>query len=187
MALLPGLNEHVQSIVLVEPSAAMLATAAQELESRAIEHRIFNTTAQEFVTTQPDLAVDLAQATFSLQNLDRGERALVFEWLRRNAKTALVAEFDVPDFASAAASARVEYVVDRYERGLAEYAGDGGLVAQGFLMPILFGYFDLHRSTHEQPIAAWEMELRHAGFARIEKRLLDEYWWAPAYLLRAEG
>jgi hypothetical protein len=81
----------------------------------------------------------------------------------------------------------VRYVVDRYETGLSEYAGDGGLVAQGFLMPVMFGYFDRTsaRTTYEQPIEAWEKELRDAGFETVEKRLLDDYWWASACLLDA--
>jgi len=50
-------------------------------------------------------------------------------------------EFDVPDFADMYAPERVAYIVERYQQGLAEYPADE-VVAQGFLMPVMFGYFD---------------------------------------------
>jgi hypothetical protein len=70
---------------------------------------------------------------------------------------------------------------------LAEYAGDGGLVAHGFLMPVLFGYFDqtAARTNYEQPIGAWVDQLRAAGFANIDTEPLYPYWWASAYLIDA--
>jgi hypothetical protein len=83
--------------------------------------------------------------------------------------------------------ARVAFMVDRYERGLAEYLDDGGLVAQGFLMPVFFGAFDRSaaRTNYEQPIAAWEADLRAAGFSQVARRPLYDYWWATAYLVDA--
>jgi hypothetical protein len=82
---------------------------------------------------------------------------------------------------------RAEYVVAHYEQGLAEYAGDGGLVAQSFLMPVLFGYFDqtAARTNYEQPIAEWVSQLRTAGFANTTTEPIYDYWWAPAYLIDA--
>jgi len=81
--------------------------------------------------------------------------------------------------------ARVRDILGRYQRGLAEYADDGGLVAQGFLMPVLMGYFDqtAARTTYEQPIVEWAELVRAAGFAAVEVRPLYDYWWATACLV----
>ena len=54
-------------------------------------------------------------------------------WLRAHCRRLLIAEFDVPDFAEQFAPARATYVSERFAQGVAEYADDGGLVAQGFL------------------------------------------------------
>jgi hypothetical protein len=95
-------------------------------------------------------------------------------------------EFDVPRFDAALSPEYIRHVVARYERGLAEYDGDGGLVAQGFLLPVLCGYFDptAAHSTYEQPIADWIAELAAAGYAATA-RPLDDYWWATAQLIDA--
>ena len=75
---------------------------------------------------------------------------------------------------------------ERYERGLAEYEGDA-LVVQGFLMPVMCGYFDPSnaRPNYEQPIRDWQAEMARAGFARITQRTVDEYWWSRACLIDA--
>jgi hypothetical protein len=82
---------------------------------------------------------------------------------------------------------RVQYVIERYERGLAEYDGDGGVVAQGFLMPVMFGYFDrtAARTNWEGPIQGWENALHTAGFQTVRRHKLFAYFWADAYLLDA--
>ena len=56
---------------------------------------------------------------------------------------------------------RVRYIVDRYQQGLAEYDNGDSLVAQGFLMPVMFGYFDQSaaRTNYEQPIQKWIDEM----------------------------
>ncbi|UQA56991.1 hypothetical protein [Polyangium aurulentum] len=57
----------------------------------------------------------------------------------------------------------VRHVLGRYREGLAESAGpDDATVAQGFLMPVLFGCVDrgATRTTFEQPIEGWEALLR---------------------------
>jgi len=61
------------------------------------------------------------------------------------------------------------------------------LVAQGFLMPVMFGYFDptAARTNYEQPLQAWVVQLQAAGFCQVSPRLLCPCWWAPAYLLDA--
>ncbi|MBK9260544.1 MAG: hypothetical protein IPM54_12040 [Polyangiaceae bacterium] len=174
-------------MTLVEPSAAMLESTLAALRGRGITHEAANVTLQQFVRDDAAACWDLAQATFSLHNIPPAERAPLFVWLRRKVGRLLIAEFDVPVFADMYSPEHVTYVVDRYEKGLLEYAGDGGLVAQGFLMPVFFGNFDRSaaRTTYEQPIETWENELRAAGFGRVERRDLDDYWWARAHLVDA--
>jgi hypothetical protein len=82
----------------------------------------------------------------------------------------------------------VRHVLARYREGLSEYTGaDFDTVAQGFLMPVLFGYVDrgAARTNFEGPIAGWEALLHEAGFAHVQRLLLYRYWWAPAWLLVA--
>ena len=130
---------------------------------------------------------DVAQATFSLQSLTPEERRETLGWLRKAAKRVVLAEFDVPAFDQQLGPTRVKHIAKRYERGLAEYDGDGGQVAQGFLMPVFFGYFDptVSRTNYEQPMATWLQELREAGFAEVRQTPVYDYWWAPACLLDA--
>ena len=99
----------------------------------------------------------------------------------------LIAEFDVPLFDELYHPARVRHVLARYEQGLAEYADDGGLVAQGVLMPVRFGYFDrsADRTNWEGPVEGWIEGLRAAGFRSIRTQALYPYWWADAVLLDA--
>jgi hypothetical protein len=60
-------------------------------------------------------------------------------------------------------------------------------VKQGFLMPVLFGYFraGAGRSTHEQTLETWDAEIQAAGFRSLRHELIIRYWWADAYLLTA--
>ena len=130
----------------------------------------------------------VAQATYCLHAIAPAERPVLLAWVRAHAGTLLVAEFDAPQMDQPLSPDIVRHVLGRYREGLAEYAGpDFDTVAQGFLMPVLFGYVDrgATRTTFEQPIADWEALLRGAGFARVERRLLHRYWWAPAWLLVA--
>jgi hypothetical protein len=163
----------------------MLAQAHAALEARGIAHSAFNGTLQQF--TGEGGLWELAQATFSLQSLEPIERRAMLAWLRGHCARLLIAEFDVPDLGDLYAPARMAHFAARYELGLAEYADDGGMVAQGFLMPVFFGYFDRSaaRANYEQPVAAWEADLRAAGFTLIERRPIYDYWWAPAFLLDA--
>lgn len=172
---------------VVEPAQAMLDKTTGELRQRGIPHRALNTTI-EYLVTERTWAGDrwpVAQATFSLHTVPPAARREALRWLRKRIDRLLVAEFDVrpgracePDW--------FRYVVTRYEEGSAEYERDGGLVAQGFLMPVMFGYFDPAVSHYEQPVDSWLADLRAAGFADIEQPVrLYDYWWAPAYLLAA--
>lgn len=186
MALLPALAPSIARVDLVEPSAAMLGRATTALAGRGVPFRAFPVGVLEFAA-RAEARWELAQATFSLQSLTPDDRRAALAWLRGRVGRLLVAEFDVPDLGEGLDPRRLAHFAARYELGLAEYAGDGGLVAQGFLMPVFFGYFDpgAARANYEQPIAAWESDLRLAGFARVERRRLFDYWWAPAYLLDA--
>ncbi|HZS04983.1 MAG TPA: class I SAM-dependent methyltransferase [Blastocatellia bacterium] len=185
-ALLPALTGNIHELDLVEPSRAMLGELQTALAGHVIPHRAFCGTLQQFAGQSAD-NWDVIQATFSLQSISTAERLGLFTWLREHGARLLIAEFDVPEFAQMHAPDRVEYVVEHYRRGLAEYAGDGGLVAQGFLMPVMFGYFDgtAARTNYEQPIQAWAGQLKQAGFTTVETRFLYPYWWASAYLIDA--
>ncbi len=186
LALQAALSDKIKAVTLVEPSAALLAVASKALAERGVAVDAVNTTLQEFVKTEQG-AWDIAEGTYSFQAIPPKDHPPLFSWLRANTKRLLIAEFDPPDFEGMYSPDRVSYMVERYELGLAEYAGDGGVVAQGFLMPIFFGGFDqtVARANYEQPIEAWVKELARAGFTNIEKRPLFNYWWAPAYLIDA--
>jgi hypothetical protein len=186
LALLPALTESIAHVGLVEPSAAMLDLTSAQLQERGVPFHAFRGTLQAFAA-RSDEHWDIVQATFSLQSLLPEERAPMLAWLRAHGRRLLIAEFDAPEFADMYAPDRVHYVADHFEQGLAEYQADGGLVAQGFLMPVMFGYFDRSaaRTNYEQPIAAWAEQLRAAGFADVATTGLYRYWWAPAYLIEA--
>jgi hypothetical protein len=186
MALLPALAPQITQLDLVEPSAAMLARTRAALDARGLAYADFNGTLQEFAA-QPHGLWDVAQATFSLQSLDPDDRRAMLGWLRSHCGRLLIVEFDVPDLGAIDDERRMAHFAERYEQGLAEYSGDGGLVAQGFLMPVFFGYFDRSaaRANYEQPIAAWEADLQAASFRTIRRQPIYTYWWAPAHLLDA--
>lgn len=188
LALLPALTPHVRRVELVEPSAPMLVGVAEALEARGVSYHAFNGTLQAFAAAHAG-PWELAQATFSLQSLPPAERRSALAWLRAHVGRLLIAEFDVPDLGAGLDPLRATHFAERYELGLAEYAYHGGLVAQGFLMPVFFGYFDptVARTNYEQPIAAWAEDLRAAGFGRVSQRQLYDYWWAPCALLDARA
>lgn len=188
LALLPALPPNLARVDLVEPSAAMLVGVAEALETHNVVYHAFNGTIQAFAATH-DGSWDVAQATFSLQSLPPDERRAILAWLRAHAGRLLLAEFDVPDLGEGLDPRRVAHFAARYEAGLAEYAGDDGVVAQGFLLPVFFGYFDptAARTNYEQPLDAWVDDLRAAGFASVERRHLYDYWWAPCSLLDARA
>ena len=184
LALLAALSNSIRRVTLLEPSAAMLAITSKALAERGVTADVVNGTLQEFVREERG-RWDIVEATFSLQSIPPDERPALLRWLRAHAGRVLIAEFDPPAYTTMYAPAWVSHVMRRYEIGLAEYAEDGGLVAQGFLMPVFFGYFDrsVARTNYEIPIDEWVMLLRAAGFARVEKRLIYEYWWATAWLV----
>lgn len=189
LALLPALTPAVTGLDLVEPSAAMLAATRAALQARGIAHQAHPQTLDEFMASADSQRGqwDVIQATWSLQSIPPDERPAIFRWLRAHGARVLIAEFDVPAFAALLSPERVRYFAARYERGLAEYDGDGGLVAQGFLLPVFFGAFDrtAARTNWEGPIQGWSDDLRAAGFAQVNARTLYPYFWADAVLLDA--
>lgn len=189
LALLPALRAAVQQVDLVEPSAALLESTRAALDARGVSYRDFNQTIQTFMVGEAGQTGrwDVIQATWSLQSIPPAERPALFAWLRAHSARVLIAEFDVPRFVALASPDQVRYVVERYEDGLAEYEGDGGLVAQGFLLPVMFGYFDrtAARTNWEGPIEEWADSLRAAGFGQVTARPLYPYFWAQAVLLDA--
>lgn len=190
LALLPALTPAVRRVTLVEPAAPLLDRSAAALAARGLPFDAFAGRLQE-LAAEPAMAPRrwaIAQATFSLHSIPPAERPALLGWLRAHGDTLLLAEFDAPPMDQPLAPDIVRHVLERYHEGLAEYVGaDFDTVVQGFLMPVLFGYVDrgVTRTTFEQPIAAWEALLREAGFARVERRLIYRYWWAPAWLLAA--
>lgn len=188
MALLPALTESILRVDLVEPAPALLDHTVRALTARNTPHRAFAQTLQTFITTT-DEHWDLAQATFSLQSIPTAERPALLRWLQAHSTRLVLVEFDVPAFSHRYAPQRVRHIIERYIEGLAEYPDDDGTVAQGFLMPVMFGSFDptIERTNEEQPIAAWVEQLNASGYTHVEQTLLFDYWWAPAYLLDARA
>ncbi|WP_437622440.1 class I SAM-dependent methyltransferase [Sorangium sp. So ce1151] len=190
MALLPALTPAVRRVTVVEPAAPLLERCAAALSARGVDFEAFSGRFQ-------DLAADagmasrrwaVAQATFCLHAIAPAERPALLRWARDHCDLLLIAEFDAPRMDEPLAPDIARHVLERYREGLAEYRGaELDTVAQGFLMPVLFGYADrgATRTTFEHPIDDWAALLQEAGFARVERRLLHRYWWAPAWLLAA--
>jgi SAM-dependent methyltransferase len=181
-ALVPALAGVRAAVTLVEPSAALLSAALAALGDRAgvTAHAM---DASAFVA---DLTgrFDLAESTFALHAIPPGERSAVLSALRGHVGRLVLAEFDHP-----APPVRLTFLADSYERGLAEYAADRDLVAQGFLMPVLTGQLapDAPRSTWEQPAAGWAAQLEACGYRKITIEPLYDYWSSPAFLLTASA
>lgn len=188
LALLPALTDNIRQLDILEPSGAMLTKVSAALDDRGVPHRAIESTLQSFVQ-QPAGSWDVIQATYSLQSIHPEQRLALLQWLREHGRRLLIAEFDDPPFSAQAAPDHVRYVVARYQQGLAEYDEDRDVVAQGFLMPVMFGYFDptTARTNYEQSLQEWQTQLRMAGFQVLECRLLYPYWWAPAYFIDAQA
>ena len=186
-ALLPALTTNIEQLDLLEPSESMLACCKRVLAGRNVSFNATCGTLQEYVVANEQRRWDVVQATFSLQSISPEERLELLAWVSAHSDRLLVAEFDVPEYANLYEPERLQHMVSRYRNGLQEYAGDGGLVAQGFLLPVFFGYFDRSaaRTNYEQKIDNWCEQLRNAGFSKVSKRLIYGYWWADAYLVDA--
>jgi SAM-dependent methyltransferase len=173
-----------REVVLVEPSAALLAAAQAGLAGRALAVTGHNTTLAGYLAEAPP-PVDAAQATYALHTVEPGARPALLAALAERIGLLAVAEFDVPAFADRS-PAHAAYAAERYPRGLAEYP-EGSEVGPGFLVPVLVAQFDPARPrlTWEQPVAAWVVELEAAGYRVDDVVDLHDYWWAPARLIVA--
>lgn len=185
--LLPALSDTIGHVDVVEPSTAMLTKLEHELQLRNITYQAYHQTLQDF-TKKTHQHWPLIQATFSLQSLSDDERLQWLRWLQAHTDRLLIAEFDVPVFSAPLAPDRVEYVANAFETGVAEYQDDD-LVAQEFLLPMMFSYFDRStaRMNYEQPIQQWVADLKAAGFITITTKPFYQYWWADAYLIDANN
>ncbi|WP_410667111.1 class I SAM-dependent methyltransferase [Amycolatopsis sp. cmx-4-68] len=183
LAVVPALERatHVPGrIDLVEPSAALL----EDVRERVPAAQCWQATAQEFLA-RDDLGWDFTQSTFALQSIEPEQRAEVLRALQPRTGTLVLAEFDVPEFEEGSPE-HLRSLVERYERGVAEYGEDASLVAQGFLLPVLLGIVSGQARTNwEHPAATWAEQLRTAGFAEVDVEPLADYWWSPAVLITA--
>jgi hypothetical protein len=186
MALLPALTDNIHHLDLLEPSEVMLNKLCAILDKRDIHYQATCSTLQEFVQGNFD-NWDVIEATFSLHSLSPEEHPVILEWICKHCKRLLFVEFDAPNFGNMVEPESVQYIINHYQNGLSEYDVDRDLVAQGFLMPVMFGYFDqtANRITYEQPIQEWVNELQAVGFKNVNVRLIYPYWWASAYLIDA--
>ncbi|MEI6284950.1 MAG: class I SAM-dependent methyltransferase [Bacillota bacterium] len=186
-ALLPALTKNIEQLDLLEPSATMLDCCKRALVGKKVSFNATCGTLQDYVAANEHGLWDIVQATFSLQSIQPDERQRLLGWISARCDRLLIAEFDVPEFATLYEPKRLQHIVSRYRNGLQEYAGDGGVVAQSFLLPVFFGYFDRSaaRTNYEQKIDNWCEQLQNAGFASVTKRLIYPYWWADAYLIEA--
>jgi ubiquinone/menaquinone biosynthesis C-methylase UbiE len=183
LAVVPALEQatHVPSrIDLVEPSAALLGGVRERVRSA----QCWQATAQEFLA-RDDLGWDFTQSTFALQSIEPEQRADVLRALQLRTGTLVLAEFDIPEYVEGSPE-HLRSLVERYERGVAEYGEDASLVAQGFLLPVLLGIVDGHERTNwEHPAAGWAEQLETAGFTEVGVEPLADYWWSPAVLITA--
>ncbi|NUT46295.1 MAG: class I SAM-dependent methyltransferase [Saccharothrix sp.] len=187
--LAPALTaEHApSSVTLVEPSGVLLDAAVRALEGFSVDAR--HTRVEPFAAALgADEVFDVAQSTFALHTLPHEVRDGVLADLVGHVGVLAVVEFDVPDLPHAGPE-HLRFLAEAYERGLAEYADDRDLVAQGFLMPVLTGQLvpGAVRATWEQPAARWAEQVRRAGFTDVRVARLHDYWWSPAFLLTASG
>ncbi|KXK22682.1 MAG: type 12 methyltransferase [Chloroflexi bacterium OLB15] len=185
LALIPALTSTISRLDVVEPSAALLENLEAQLQQLGQIYRAFHGTLQGFAANSSD-HWDVAQGTYSLQSLPFEERPHMLRWLREHSDRLLIVEFDAPDFRNPLAPERIQHVLARNQLGLAEYAGNE-VVIQGFLMPVMWGYFDraTGRLNYEQPVPAWVQQLGEAGFKQVTTELIYPYWWASAYLIDA--
>ena len=185
LALVPSVEGVDAAVTAIEPSGALLAAAVRALEASGARFESFEMSIEAFIAQHGERRFDLIQSTFALHNLPREPRREVLAWAHRAAPALAIVEFDALPV-DARDPAYIAHVLARYRRGIAEYDADE-LVVQGFLMPVMFGYFASGRAriTYEQPAAAWVADLGAAGFATVSSSVIDDYWWGPAVLLRA--
>lgn len=188
-ALLPALSETIRQLDCVEPSSAMLTTLGKKLSNYDLQFQLHPMNWQDFRDNiEPDRSWDLIQMTFSAHTFIPTERAALLKWCAKRCKQLLVVEFDVPVFEKMLSPDVIQYYVEQYEVGLAEYK-DVEVVMQRFLMPVFFGNFahDSQRLTFEQPAEQWRTNLEAAGFSAIQQHAVFDYWWGAAFMLESTG
>lgn len=175
----------VSDLTLVEPSEALLATAAVAVRAPGRTVRAEGSPVERFLAEATSSSWSFVQSTFALHTLGPADRQTVLRELATRASSVAIVEFDVPDFDDGSVE-HARYAAERYEIGLAEYPEDE-LVAQRFLMPVLVGQFDptQKRLTHEQSSERWAEDFRSAGFNSVTVTPVFPYWWAPAVLIEA--
>jgi SAM-dependent methyltransferase len=193
-ALVPALpparvGSPVAEVTIVEPSRALLDDAVGALQPVPVVVDARHATAEDLVATLgPSDRWDVAESTFALHALEPAARTQVLAALRGHAAHLVIVEFDV-DLPPEGTDAHLAELAERYERGAHEYDGDGGLVAHGFLLPVLLGQLDAGRprATWEQPAAAWCDQLEAAGWSDVTVEPVAPYWWAPAVAFTARA
>lgn len=196
-ALLPALQRAAHrpvAVDLVEPSAALLDAALARLARADLDVTVrpWQMSAQDFVAEHLVTRTwSLAQSTFALQSLPPSECTQVLRALRPHIGHLAIVEFDVPDLPHASGE-HLASLVARYQRGLGEYDTDRDLVAQGFLMPMLTSQFapdhdQAARTNWEHTATIWQEQVEQAGYEQVTLSALDDYWFAPAFLLTARG
>ena len=182
--------------------------------SAEAELRVHNLSLQEFSTREAAQGCrwEICQATFSLQSLTPPERRAGLRWLAERCSRLLLVEFDVLSTVQAPETAaarelgrapgvnrtdlldlvRIGTILDAYTKGVAEYeplGEDGMRVLDGFMVPVLLGFFDPETATNfEQPASSWVEDLKEAGFDReVSVSTVFEYWWADCVLIDARS
>lgn len=181
------LSPSTVRVDLVEPSAALLGQAATTVARPGVEVIAHPCGAGELHAEVPaELRWGIVQSTYAMHTTRPDERPALLAWLAERCDRLLIVEFDVPAFEDRS-PAHVAYLAERYEVGVEEYR-DHPEAIDGFLVPVLVGQLDpaSPRHTFEQPVAAWEGELRVAGFRTATAPVAD-YWWAPAVLIDARS
>ena len=190
-ALLPALSEQISELDLVEPSTVMLEKLTHELDKLKISFQAYPMQWQQFrdqLGSNSRRVWDIIQMTFSAHTFLPDERSALLDWCVKRCQHFIIAEFDVPLFSDMLTPDVIGYYVSKYERGLTEYRNEEP-VMQGFLMPVFFGNFahSSERVTFEQTAVHWQTDLEEAGFSIIQKYPIYDYWWAPAFMLKAKG
>ncbi|MEM9037271.1 MAG: methyltransferase domain-containing protein [Actinomycetota bacterium] len=175
-------------VTLVEPSAALLAEAESAVVTSGASVTAFTTGIDTHLDgLDADIGWDLVQSTFALHTLEPTTRATVLADLAERTGRLAMIDFDVPDL-DPTSDAWLSHLVNRYEIGVAEYT-DHREAVDGFLVPVLLGQLDPDRPRHtfEQPAVAWAEQLEAAGFIDVRIEPVADYWWAPAFLIQANG
>jgi ubiquinone/menaquinone biosynthesis C-methylase UbiE len=182
-----ALPTSVETVHLLEPSAALLSSAVGLLRGTGTQLVTISSNLQDYLAEEPNQRWDCAQATFALHNLPPDDRPGALARLMERVRTLSLVEFDVPDFADKSPE-HATYAAEAYEIGAAEYADDRAVI-DGFLLPVLLGQFALNRQrhTHEQSAHSWANELTKVGFQSVTIAPICDYWWANAVLITGIG